>query len=369
MSTPKLQLHAAFQGRALADILKEGGVAGAGGAGFPTYVKYAKPLPYHLTNAQESEPGYFIDKWIHYTYPQEFTELYHYLLEWGCGKIIIAPKYKDREWFIPLEKATGAKICDCRGKQPINPDEHEEPILITYTDDMYAFGKEQALIRTTTGVKLAQRDLPGNFGFIVNNTETLLNMYRLLTTGEPVTRKFVHIYGETPHHLFTEAPLGTTAADLFREAGTSIEEIQEKGHIIIDGGPGWYSIVEDPYNYSLTKRMNALIVCDPEYADPRARNDVRTVGQRQGYPRIPLEQQEKKPRGFMEPDTVQVRLIDNPDFAIVKKAVPIVSVGDKVKTGQVIARAADDEGFSIPAHASIDGTVTAVTDEYIEIKR
>lgn len=366
--TRSLQVAESLRGRPLADILKEGGIAGAGGAGFPTYAKYVKPLPYHMTNAQESEPGYYIDKWLHKAHPNEFAELYNYFLEWGAEKIIIAPKWKDRDWFLAQEEALGARVFDVRGKgNAINPAEVEEKFIFTYTDDQYAFGKEQALILNTCGVKLAARDLATNHGFVVNNSETLWNMYKLLSQGAPVTMKYVHVYGETPKHIFVEAPIGTPAADLFAEAGMPIEEIEERGFVVVDGGPGWFSIIEDPRAYSVTKRTNSLLVIDPAYADPK-RGDVRTIGKRQGYPKEPKEQHQQEPSKVMEPAVVRARLQDNPDFAIVKASVPVVEVGQAVKQGDLIARPAD-EGFSNSLHASIDGTVTEITDRWIEIRR
>lgn len=366
--TEALQLAESVKGRPLADILREGGVAGAGGAGFPTYAKYVKPLPYHLTNAQESEPGYYIDKWLSKVKAQEFTELYRYLLSWGCERIIIAPKYKDREWFLQLEAATGGKFFDVRGKgSAINPGEVEEEIVFTYTDDMYAFGKEQALILWSCGVKLAARDLPSNHGFIVNNTETLWNMYRLLTTGQPVTSKYVHVYGESPKHIFVETPVGTPLTDLFEEAGMPLAEVQERGFVVVDGGPGWFSIIEDPASYSVTKRTNSLLILDPEYADPK-RGDVRTVGNRQGYPKEPADQHQQEPSKMLAPELVNVRLTDNPEFAIIKPSVPTVERGQKVAAGDVIAKPAA-EGFSNYLHASISGTVTDITSEWITIRR
>lgn len=46
-------------------------------------------------------------------------------------------------------------------------------------------------------------------------------------------------------------------------------------------------------------------------------------------------------------------------------AVPVVSVGDEVKRGQMAARPA--EGLSVAVHASISGKVTEVTDKYMVI--
>lgn len=357
------RIYKAHRDKPLSEIIKEGGIVGAGGAGFPTYVKYSTPQPYLLTNAQESEPGYYIDKWLHKVYADKYARLYRFLLQWGIEKIIIAPKYKDREWFLPLEKETGGLVLDCR-KNPINPDDYKESILFTYTDDNYVFGKEQATIRVTTGVKMAARDLPVDHGFIVNNSETLYNIYQVLFNGQPVTKKFVHVYGETPQHLFVEAPLGTMIEDLLIEAGTSVSEVEQKGHVIIDGGPGWFSVVEDPHNYVVTKRVNSIIVVDPTYVDLN-RRDIRDVPKRKGYPRRPKEEHEQEPRGLLQPKHVRVQLKDSA-FAVVKPALPQVTIGDDVMEGDVIA-VANKEGFSVPVHAPIDGTIVHVTEKSIHI--
>ncbi len=47
------------------EIMRQAGIVGAGGGGFPTYFKYKNPQPMMIVNATESEPGYWADKMIH----------------------------------------------------------------------------------------------------------------------------------------------------------------------------------------------------------------------------------------------------------------------------------------------------------------
>ena len=75
---------------------------------------------------------------------------------------------------------------------------------------------------------------------------------------------------------------------------------------------------------------------------------------------------DKVERRYMDfsPETVYVAMKQH----VGKPASPVVSVGDKVSAGTVIAKTAyEDLGTTM--HSSIDGTVTEVTDAYIAISR
>jgi Na+-translocating ferredoxin:NAD+ oxidoreductase RnfC subunit len=359
-----LDLHASWEGKSLPDILKAGGLVGCGGAGFPTWGKYSEVHPYHLTNAQESEPGYYIDKWHHKVFADEYVALYHWLLEWGVKKIIIAPKTKDKAWFEPLEKKLNAEILDCTGRNRHNPDDFDNPFLFTYTDDRYAFGKEGALLLVSAQVKLKPGEFPGQHGWVVNNSQTMHNMFRVMTAARPVTEKYVHVYGECKH-IFKKTPIGTTATDLFAAAGTSLDEIESKGLVVVEGGPGWYHKI-DPKTFSVTRRTNSLLVIDPAYRDPDGK-DVLAKGSKPGYPRDDESEHEKEPSGDLEPGRVVMSLQDNPEMTAVTPAVPKVDVGATVEVGEVIASAG--EGFSVPVHASIPGKISGVSAQGIEIER
>src|SRR5215211_2091669 len=58
------------------EIMRQAGIVGAGGGGFPTYFKYMKPQPHLIVNATESEPGYWGDKLVQREHLQEFLLLF-----------------------------------------------------------------------------------------------------------------------------------------------------------------------------------------------------------------------------------------------------------------------------------------------------
>ena len=119
--------------------------------------------------------------------------------------------------------------------------------------------------------------------------------------------------------------------------------------------------------HAVTRRTNALLVIDPAYRDPDGK-DVLPGRGKEGYPRRSEAEMAQAPAAPGDIPVVRVPLVDNPEFDIVKPAVPIVEVGAEVGVGDQIARAADD-GFSLPCHASINGKVSSVTEHFIEISR
>lgn len=357
-----LKVIDAFAGRALPDVLREGGVVGAGGAGFPTWAKYTAPQPFLVVNAQESEPGYFIDKWLH---QQKSAELYALLdhlrrnhLSEG-GKVVVAAKLKDKPFVDVMEAhAPSFRVLDCTGRNRHNLREQTEPFLFTYTDDRYPYGMETALLLIVAQQKIPQGERPTQHGFIVNNSETLWNIHRLLTTGAPVTTKFVHVYGATPKHTFCEVPIGTPVAVVLDDAGVSVDEVKARGFVVVDGGPGWFEKI-DPDTAVITRRTNSILVLDPAVVDV-TQKDVFDKPNKPGYPRpdtvfttTPAPLSTSRP-GFW----VRIPLVDNPNFKVVRPAIPIVAPGDRVTRGQLIARA--DDGVSLACHASIDGVVVDV---------
>jgi electron transport complex protein RnfC len=362
-----LSLHPSLVGRPLDDILRTHGVVGAGGAGFPAWAKYTVPQPVLVVNAQESEPGYFIDKWIHDDKASALVDLLAWLRGWGVQKTVVAAKLKDRQSFARMEHAAGlgegaARMLDCTGRNRHALLEQQEPVLFAYTDDKYAFGMETALLLIVAQKKIPQGERPAQHGFIVSNTETLWNIHQALTLASPVTRKFVHVYGATSRHTFREVPVGTPAAVVLQDAGVSLEEIDARGLIVVDGGPGWFERI-DPRQAVVSRRTNSFLVLDPAEVDT-TKNDVLPGPNKFGYPR-PDTAFALAP-SLLDVDRVIIPLIDNAKFKAVTPARSTVSVGQRVTRGQTIA-VADTAGISVDVHASIDGVVVAVDDGRITV--
>jgi len=349
----------------IARTLQSAGVAGAGGAGFPSYVKWEDldGVNYLLVNHHESEPNCYGDKWIGQEHAAEFSALFEALLETVFDVIVVGTKNKYRGvWTDDLETATDATT--------YGPDElprqidDESGVVTAYTADKYGYSEEEALLMATTATQVGP-GLPTDVGWIVHNTESLYNVYRALAGGVPVTRKLVHVDGQTPRHRFLNVPIGTPATDLLEAAGCDEGAGVDDGTVLLQGGPGWCQPIEEPPDvFGTRKRTNAVLRLDAEtvetHTDGEGRTDVRDAHDWTG-------EHEQTPTR-LQPDQVHIPLITNRAYeGLVAPSEPLVSVGDSVTAGDTIADPSPD-GISIARHATTDGTVTAVTGKSITIE-
>src|SRR3989337_537240 len=209
--------------------MRQAGIVGAGGGGFPTYFKYKAPQPHLIVNATESEPGYWGDKLVHKVYLEKFLQVFEAMKAiFGFEQISLGVHEKDREWFADYAEHAAAGVYDIR-----------------YVPNTYALGEEKTLIKHSTDTRVPRfvdnpdgsrrPGMPPDVGIIVNNSETLLNVYQALFLGRPTTTKFLQVYGEETDIKVYEVPLGASVTDVLRFAGIDVEN---SGHLTcIDGGP------------------------------------------------------------------------------------------------------------------------------------
>ncbi|AEH37239.1 NADH dehydrogenase [Halopiger xanaduensis] len=369
MTTPRVQPTRAAEWpdirRQGSDLIRAAGVAGAGGAGFPSYAKWTdlEAVDSLLVNHQESEPNYRIDKWLGKTKAETFAALFDALLAQAFDLIVVSAKWKDRDEYVrELEAETDGTV--------IPPDElpldrnAESGVVFAYTENTYQYGMESVLLKTVDGTVIGN-DLPTDYGWLVQNTETLYNISRALSNGTPVTRKYVHVSGDVPRDRFLEVPVGTPASELLRAAGRPPESLPADA-VLADGGPGWCFPVDAPAaDYGVRKHTNCLLVLDEdtvaENAYGEGRIDVLEADEWTD------REVESEPTATLEPSRVRIPLVTNPELDVVEPAEPTVEIGDRVDVGDRIASPSPD-GISNPQHASIAGEVTAVSASAIEIE-
>jgi electron transport complex protein RnfC len=349
----------------IAEAIRSAGVSGAGGAGFPTYAKWEQieEVEGLLINHQESEPNFVKDRHLGREHAEELAQLINWLLETAVSTVVIGTKEAYRGvWLGSLEAETDATVLTPE-ELPIDA-ETAPDVLIACTEDRYEFGMESVLLRAVADITIG-RDLPLDHGWLVQNTESMYHVYRALAEANPVTRKLVHVDGDTPRHRFLDVPVGTPATTLLAEAGRPGGPGESE--ILADGGPGWsFEIEERPDRFGVRKRTNSLLIVDETLA---AEN---TLGE--GRINI-LGPQAWKSRKFetepdrIDPPYVRIPLLTNETFGdVVSRSHPTVSPGDAVALGERIAEPADS-GISNPQHASISGEVTEVTNTHVTIER
>lgn len=351
----------------ISEHLRTAGVAGAGGAGFVSHVKWTDldSISSLLVNHQESEPSCYSDVWLGKEFTERFDQLFDYLLQSGIESIVIGTKAKYRErWTNSIQKKMESTVVQ-PSELPFDVSQ-ESGVVLAYTPDVYTYSEESVLLMVTTGTQIGD-DLPTGHGWIVHNTETLFNIGQALFDEEPVTRKYVHVDGDTPVHRCLEVPIGTPADELLEAAGISdMDELD--GKVLADGGPGWcYEIDQTPAEFGVRKRTNCILVLDEQLASEHKEDDGQIdVLSAQNWEESDERPHEKDPT-LLSPSQVRIPLITNEAYeGLISPSVPTIDEGDVVTAGDVIAEP-DAEGYSNTQHASIDGIVTEIADKQITI--
>ncbi|MFB6189749.1 MAG: NADH dehydrogenase subunit, partial [Halapricum sp.] len=316
-------------------------------------------------------PNCYIDKWLGAEHATGFAALFEALLETTLDRIVVGAKAVDRSpWLRSLEDATGGTVYE-PADLPLDVST-ESGVVFAYTEDTYETGMENVLLQRAADTVLG-KDLPIDYGWIVQNTETVYNMWRALEDDAPVLRKYVHVDGvrsdgsRVPHRLFA-APVGTSVATLLEAAGVDQDSLGAD-RVIVDGGPGWCFKIQRPADrYGIRKHTNCVLLLDEETAD------AHTYGNDRIDVREPLDWAGPDHRTTperVEPDRVHVPIVTNETYAeLIARSEPTVEFGESVTEGQVIAEpVAEGRGFSVAHHAPIGGQVADVTPREVEIRR
>lgn len=232
----------------VADLIKEAGLVGMGGAGFPTAVKCNIDLKggYVLVNAAECEP--FLEHNIAHLEKdaQTIIDGIKILVELTNAKEgVIAIKEKHQE---------ALKILD-------NLLKDEPKVRYSLLPDLYPMGEERAVVREVLGKLLEPTQLPSAADSIVINIETVQRVAEAVKSKRPVITKNVSVAGKlkggTQTRVFYDVPIGTTVGELIERAGGIDGEYGE----IILGGPftGKACSLDTP----ITKTTGGIIVTKP----------------------------------------------------------------------------------------------------------
>ena len=203
--------------------VKEAGVVGMGGAGFPTHVKLSPKEPekieYVIANCAECEPYLTADYRRMLENPEELIG----------GMKIILQLFDHAKGVLGIEDNKP----DCIEK--LTELVKDEPrIEVCPLQTKYPQGGERQLIYAVTGRAINSKMLPADAGCIVDNVETIIAVYRAVKLGRPVTNRISTITGDAianPGNFLYS--IGTSYAELVEAAG-GFKTQPEK---IISGGP------------------------------------------------------------------------------------------------------------------------------------
>ena len=208
------------------DILKriqEGGVVGQGGAGFPTHVKLSPKEPdkidHILVNGAECEPYITSDYRRMMEEPESIVG----------GLEVILKAFPKAVGCICIED--NKPDCIAKMKEAIKGKERME---VKELKTKYPQGGERQLIYATTGRAINSTMLPADAGCVVDNVETMINIYQAVVEGKPSIERIVTVSGDAINEPGNfRAPFGMNQMELVEQAGGFKEEPEK----VISGGP------------------------------------------------------------------------------------------------------------------------------------
>ena len=226
------------------DIVKEAGVVGMGGAGFPTNVKLAPKEPdkidYILVNGAECEPYLTSDYRLMLERPEDLIQGLHVVLSlFDNAKGVIAIEDNKPEAIAKLQYLTDS-----------DPD-----IEVKVLKTKYPQGAERQVIYVTTGRKINSKMLPADAGCIVDNVQTVLAIYDAVCKTTPSMSRVVTLTGDAmaePQNY--KVKFGMSHAELLEEAGG----LKENAKKLISGGPMMGMAMYD-LNTPITKTSSSIL--------------------------------------------------------------------------------------------------------------
>ena len=254
---------------AVTDVVKNSGLRGRGGAGFPTGMKWSfidnKNWPHYVVaNADESEPGTFKDREIMESNPFQFLEglaISSYAVGATAAYIYLRGEFWQVAAFLD-EKIAEMEEAGYLGKKLFGTD-YSLNIYTHLGAGAYICGEETAMLESLEGKRGQPRvrpPFPPSYGLygkptIVNNVETLTNVppiltngadwYKSLGTDDSAGVKIFSLSGKVRKPGNYELPFGTTFRELIYEHGGGVQDSNKVKAIMPAGASSSLVLVDD----------------------------------------------------------------------------------------------------------------------------
>lgn len=202
--------------QALITSIREAGVVGQGGAGFPAHVKYDTEVETVIANGCECEPLLYTDQHVMLDRTADIVRAMGEVMRaTGASRGVIGIKRKYTDVAAAFEAA-------CQGTG----------IELAQLDNFYPAGDEHILVHEVTGRTIPPLGLPKEVGAVVANVGTLAAVADAMD-GRGVTRKIVTVTGEVGTPAVLDVPIGTPISELIERCGGS----SVCDPVVIMGGP------------------------------------------------------------------------------------------------------------------------------------
>ena len=234
------------------EIVKNAGIVGMGGAGFPTYVKLnpGKPIDAVLVNACECEPMLTADHRMLLEFADDIIfGLQAEMKTVNAPKgIIVIEENKPDALALLREKAAGI-----------------EGIEVLEVATQYPQGGEKMLIKRAMGRSVPSGGLPADVGACVSNVSTVKAIADAIKTGMPLIQRITTVTGKyipNPGNFIVR--IGTPAAALVEACGG----VSSQDALIKAGGP-MMGFPQSTLDTPIMKGSNGIIAIDGDCAEPQ----------------------------------------------------------------------------------------------------
>ena len=237
--------------------VKDAGLVGLGGAGFPAYVKLdpGKPVNTLVVNAAECEPYITCD----------YREILENVQDIMRGVYAIR-RYTDVQQVIFViesnKPAAIRTLCDIAADSA----DTDNSVRVMRVASRYPRGAEKLTIYAATGRKVPPGGLPADVGCIVMNVTSVGTLGRYLQTGMPLVAKRLTVDGsavQCPMHV--RVPVGTAIKDVIAFAGGYA---QQPGKLLMGGPMMGIALPDD--TLPVLKQNNAILALNKQDAEPPA---------------------------------------------------------------------------------------------------
>ncbi|WKD23496.1 electron transport complex subunit RsxC [Pseudoalteromonas sp. KG3] len=236
----------------LIDIIHDRGIAGMGGAGFPTYIKAdsRKAIEYLIVNAVECEPYITADDMLMREHANGIV----------AGIEIMQQLLTPTLTIVGIEDNKPEAIAAMQAAA-----EHNDKIIIQTVPTIYPSGGEKQLIKLLTNKEVPSGGIPADIGVLVQNVGTLFAVNQAVFEGKPLIERVITVTGNTIHKPGNVwALLGTEIKHLLDCQGFSPVPQQR----VVMGGP-MMGFTLPTVRIGVVKTTNCILAPDHnELAEP-----------------------------------------------------------------------------------------------------
>lgn len=226
------------------NLIRNAGIVGMGGAGFPTAVKLSPKEPekidYVIVNCAECEPYLTSDYRKMLEEPEKLIGGLKVILSlFDNARGILAVEDNKPDCILKLQKYS----------------KKEANISVRALKTKYPQGSERQLIYATTGRAINSSMLPADAGCVVNNVDTVISIYNAVLKGVPLMYRIVTVTGDAiVNPCNYRVRIGTNYNELIEASGG----FKNKPEKIVSGGPMMGFALFDT-NIPVTKSSSALL--------------------------------------------------------------------------------------------------------------